>query len=187
MEHASIPTLFCVLLLGCILQIAMEKIFQAVGSMKTTMALLIVGCLINIILGIDPDLWSFRFPCHGHYRSSCCHSHRRDRILFPLCDRLLETPPYHAGQNPALSSLCMDTSIIKQIYSVGIPSTIMIVLPIHSGQHFKWLTCRIFRYLCGVFFGIYYKLQVFLHLSACQRNRSGNASGDRIQLRSQSL
>ena len=39
---------------GNLLQIAMEKIFQAVGAMKTTMVLLATGSVINIVL--DPIL-----------------------------------------------------------------------------------------------------------------------------------
>ena len=39
---------------GSLLQIAMEKIYQGIGAMKTTMILLGAGAMINIIL--DPIL-----------------------------------------------------------------------------------------------------------------------------------
>ena len=39
---------------GCLLQIALEKIFQGIGEMKITMILLATGAIINIIL--DPIL-----------------------------------------------------------------------------------------------------------------------------------
>ena len=39
---------------GSLLQIALEKIYQGIGAMKTTMVLLATGCIINIIL--DPIL-----------------------------------------------------------------------------------------------------------------------------------
>ena len=50
---------------GCLLQISMEKIFQAVGDMVTTMALLASGCIINIILDPIMIFGLLGFPALG--------------------------------------------------------------------------------------------------------------------------
>ena len=110
------------------MQIAMEKVFQSVGSMKTTMILLIVGCLINIIL--DPILifGLLGAPALGIIGAAIA------TVTGQIASFLLYILVYWKRRHTfpvkiQMSSLHMDRSIIRQIYSVGIPSSIMIVLP----------------------------------------------------------
>lgn len=147
---------------GMLLQISMEKIFQAVGSMKATMILLITGCVINIIL--DPILifGLIGFPAMGITGAAVATIagqiiafflyvivYQRNRKTFPVKIRL--------------RSLHMDRAIIRQIYSVGIPSTIMILLPSVLVSILNGLLAS-FSDLYVAVFGVYLKLQTFIYM-----------------------
>ncbi len=149
---------------GCIMQIAMEKVFQSVGSMKTTMILLIIGCLINIIL--DPILifgllWA---PALGIIGAAIA------TVTGQIASFLLYILVYWKRRHTfpvkiQMSSLHMDRSIIRQIYSVGIPSSIMIVLPSILVSILNGLLAAFSEIYVAVF-GVYYKLQTFIYLPA---------------------
>lgn len=149
---------------GSIMQIAMEKIFQSVGSMKTTMALLIVGCVINIVL--DPILifGLLGFPAMGIAGAAIA------TVAGQITAFLLYVVVYWKQRHTfpvkiQLSSLCMDASIIRQIYSVGIPSTVMIALPSILVSILNSVLAAFSEIYVAVF-GVYYKLQTFLYLPA---------------------
>ena len=45
---------------------AFEKLFQAVGNMKTTMISLMCGCITNIVLDPRSDFWLWPIPGNGN-------------------------------------------------------------------------------------------------------------------------
>ena len=80
MEYSNVVFLFSTIVTG---GITLEKIFQAVGSMKTSMVSLLCGCIVNIIricneycTGSAVDLRHRTFSTDGDRRSGACHRHR---------------------------------------------------------------------------------------------------------------
>ena len=111
---------------GALLQIAFEKIFQGIGEMKVTMYMLTAGCVINIIL--DPILifGLLGFPAMGVAGAAIA------TVIGQICAFLLyivayKRKPYAVQLH--LRDLVFDRTVIKQIYGVGIPSSIMLLLP----------------------------------------------------------
>lgn len=141
---------------------ALEKIFQSTGRMKSTMFCLATGCIINIILdplmifGIGP------FPEMGIKGAALATGigqtlpvliyfimYRRDPL--PVKFRLKYWKP--------------ELYIIKKLYSVGNAAALNIALP---SVQVSVLNGILASYSAGYVFvlGVYYKLQTFLYLSA---------------------
>ena len=111
---------------GALLQIAFEKIFQSIGKMKITMLLLIAGCVINIIL--DPILifGLLGFPALGVAGAAIA------TVIGQICAFLLYIVIYMRKSYAVhirAKYIRPDWQIIRQIYSVGIPSTVMMLMP----------------------------------------------------------
>lgn len=141
---------------------ALEKIFQSTGRMKSTMFCLATGCIINIILdplmifGIGP------LPEMGIKGAALATGigqtlpvliyfimYRRDPL--PVKFRLKYWKP--------------ELYIIKKLYSVGNAAALNIALP---SVQVSVLNGILASYSAGYVFvlGVYYKLQTFLYLSA---------------------
>lgn len=147
---------------GALLQIAFEKIFQSIGKMKITMYILIAGCVINIIL--DPILifGLLGFPALGVSGAAIA------TVIGQICAFLLYIVVYlrrpYAVRLRA-KHLKPDGKIIRQIYSVGIPSSIMMLLP----SVLISVLNRILAQLSSVYvavLGVYFKLQTFIYMPA---------------------
>ncbi len=159
LQYSNIAFSFSLIIM---LSLSFEKIFQAAGRMKTTMASLLCGCIANIIL--DP-LMIFGigfFPEMGIrgaalatgigqvltvavYLAACA--------LFPL--------PMPIGRK----SLSPDRSISQKIYAVGIPAALNLALPSLLISCLNGLLA-VYSESYVVILGIYYKLQTFLYLPA---------------------
>ncbi len=147
---------------GCLLQVTMEKIFQGIGEMKLTMYLLASGCIINIIL--DPILifGLLGFPAMGVKGAAVA------TVIGQICAFLLYIIVYRKKKlaiqiHPKY--LCFDRQIILQIYSVGIPSSIMMTLP----SVLVSILNRILSSFSSVYvavLGVYFKLQTFIYMPA---------------------
>ena len=146
------------------LQLAMEKIFQAVGSMKVTMVLLAAGCIINIIL--DPILifGLLGFPAMGITGAAVA------TVIGQIAAFLLYIVVYVKRRktfpvkiHPEF--LKFDRAVIRQIYSVGIPSTIMLMLPSVLVSILNGLLAG-FSDLYVAVLGVYNKLQTFIYMPA---------------------
>ena len=147
---------------GTIIQIAMEKIFQAVGAMKTTMFLLATGCIINIIL--DPILifGYFGFPAMGVRGAAIA------TVTGQICGFILYIIVYlkkSFGITIHPKYLIFDKSVIRQIYSVGIPSSLMMMLPSILVSVLNRILAR-FSDLYIAVLGVYFKLQTFIYMPA---------------------
>ena len=148
LNDASIYTeIVLCLSFGSLFQIAFEKIFQGIGEMKITMYLLIAGCVVNIIL--DPILifGLLGFPALGV--AGAAIAYRRNSYAVHI----------------SFKHLVFDKAIIRQIYSVGIPSTVMMLLPsILISVLNSILTAFSDVYVAVL--GVYFKLQTFIYMPA---------------------
>ena len=147
---------------GTLIQVTMEKIFQAVGAMKTTMFLLATGCIINIIL--DPIFifgW-FQIPALGVKGAAIA------TIIAQICTAILYIIVYRK-KNFAITIhpkyLKMDLTIVKSIYSVGIPSSLMMILPSILVSVLNSILKQFSDLYINVL-GIYFKLQTFIYMPA---------------------
>lgn len=144
------------------LDLAFEKIFQAVGKMKVTMFSLICGCLTNIILdpllifGIGP------FPAMGIKGAALATG------LGQVLNLIIYLVVYKVQPlQVRLRRTCLkpDFSMIKKLYSVGIPAILNLALPSLLISILNSLLA-VYSQSYVVILGIYYKLQTFLYLPA---------------------
>lgn len=147
---------------GALLQIAMEKIYQGIGAMKTTVILLGAGCVINIIL--DPILifGLLGFPAMGVRGAAIA------TVIGQISAFVLYIIVY-LRKNPGVKIhpryLHMNWNLVKKIYSVGIPSSLMMTMPsILVGGLNGILTAFSDTYVAVL--GIYFKLQTFIYMPA---------------------
>lgn len=159
LTYARIAFLFSVIIMAAM---AFEKIFQAVGCMKITMAGLSLGSVCNIILdpllifGIGP------FPEMGIAGAALATGiGQMMQVVFYLIIYFVRPIPVHLRR----SCLHFNPRMGLQLYSIGVPAVLNLALPsvlitflnsllaVHSQSYI-------------VVLGIYYKLQTFLYLSA---------------------
>ena len=163
LEPACIYTYIVVCVsFGWMFQITLEKIYQGIGEMKITMYLMASGCVINIIL--DPILifGLFGFPELGIAGAAIA------TVIGQVSATVLYVVVYFK-KNFAISlnprHLCMDKKIIGQIYNVGIPSAIMIMMPSVLVSALNRILAAISSVHIAVL-GVYYKLQTFIYMPA---------------------
>lgn len=147
---------------GALLQIALEKIFQSIGQMKITMYLLIVGCVINIIL--DPILifGLLGFPAMGTAGAAIA------TVIGQISAFLLYIAVYvrkSYAVHIRLRHLKPDIRLIGQICSVGIPSSIMMLLPSMLISVLNRILASFSEVYVAVL-GVYFKLQTFIYMPA---------------------
>ena len=147
---------------GSLLHISIEKIFQATGNMIPTMFLLGSGCIINIIL--DPILifGYFGAPALGVSGAAIA------TVIGQIASFLLYIVVYKKmdiGVTISRAHLSFDVPIIKQIYAVGIPSSIMTTLPSILISILNSLLIGFSDVYVAVL-GIYFKLQTFIYMPA---------------------
>ena len=144
------------------LSLAFEKIFQAVGRMKVTMAALLLGCVANIILdplmifGIGP------FPELGIRGAALATGIGQvlPIVLYLIVYRVRPLP-VHLRR----SALRADPEIDRKLYGVGVPAILNLALPSLLISALNALLAA-FAQSYVVILGVYYKLQTFLYLPA---------------------
>lgn len=147
---------------GSLLQIALEKIYQGIGAMKTTMVLLATGCIINIIL--DPILifGLFGVPAMGVKGAAIA------TVAGQIGAFLLYIVVY-LKKNPGVTIhpkyLKKDWKLIKRIYSVGIPSSLMLMMPSLLVGALNGILSGFSEVYVAVL-GVYFKLQTFIYMPA---------------------
>ena len=176
LNDASIYTeIVLCLSFGSLFQIAFEKIFQGIGEMKITMYLLIaqgfsrismltviIGAITNIVL--DPILifGLLGFPALGVAGAAIA------TVIGQISALLLYIIVYRRNSyavHISFKHLVFDKAIIRQIYSVGIPSTVMMLLPsILISVLNSILTAFSDVYVAVL--GVYFKLQTFIYMPA---------------------
>lgn len=139
-----------------------EKVYQAIGSMKVTMACIMCGCVANILLdpvlifGLGP------FPAMG-MEGAALATGIGQTLTLAIYLVLYATHPIRI--KISRKYLVRDRSMDIQLYSIGIPAILNLALP-------SLLVSSLNAILSGysqiyvVILGIYYKLQTFLYLPA---------------------
>ena len=145
-----------------IVDVTFEKLFQAVGNMKTTMISLMCGCITNIVL--DPVLiFGYGpFPKMGIEGAALATGIGQTLTLaIYLVVYFVRPIRVHICRQYILLSKKM---VIK-LYSIGIPATLNLALP---SLLISVLNAILAAYseVYILVLGIYYKLQTFIYLPA---------------------
>ena len=141
---------------------AFEKLFQAVGNMKTTMISLMCGCITNIVL--DPVLiFGYGpFPEMGIEGAALATGIGQALTLtIYLVVYLVRPIRVHIRRQYILPSKKM---VIK-LYSIGIPATLNLALPSLLISALNAILAA-YSEVYILVLGIYYKLQTFVYLPA---------------------
>ena len=142
--------------------VTFEKIFQAVGNMKTTMISLMCGCIINIVL--DPVLiFGYGpFPEMGIEGAALATGIGQALTLtIYLVVYFVRPIRVHIRRQYILLSKKM---VIK-LYSIGIPATLNLALPSLLISALNAILAT-YSEVYILVLGIYYKLQTFIYLPA---------------------
>ena len=144
------------------LGLSFEKIFQAVGRMKVTMAALLTGCVSNILLdpvlifGLGP------FPELGISGAALATGigQALTLLVYLAAYRLIPIPV-------RLRRDCLrpDGTLDRKLYGVGVPAILNLALPSLLISVLNGLL-SVYSQSYVVILGIYYKLQTFLYLPA---------------------
>lgn len=145
-----------------IVGITFEKLFQAVGNMKTTMISLMCGCITNIVL--DPVLiFGYGpFPKMGIEGAALATGIGQALTLaIYLVVYFVRPIPVHIRRQYFL----LNKKMVIKLYSIGIPSTLNLALP---SLLISVLNAILAAYseVYILVLGIYYKLQTFIYLPA---------------------
>lgn len=149
---------------GCIVQVCYEKIFQALGNMKITMYVLAIGAVINIILDPIFIFGYFGLPAMGITGAAVA------TVTGQISGLLIYIIYYRRNKENIpirikLKNVRFEKNILKQLYSVGIPSSIMIALPSILVSILNSILVAYSQIHVSVL-GIYFKLQTFIYLPA---------------------
>lgn len=142
--------------------IALEKIFQSVGRMKTSMFVMVAGCVTNIILdpilifGLGP------VPAMGIAGAALATGIGQSFILI-LYIWICVKKPLPVKISPGV--LKSEEKMVKKLYYVGIPATLNMALPSLLISALNGIL-SVFSQIYVVILGIYYKLQTFVYLPA---------------------
>lgn len=142
--------------------ITLEKIFQSVGRMKTTMFVMIAGCLTNIILdpilifGLGP------IPAMGIVGAALATGIGQTLSLILYIIIYIIKP---INVKLGVEFLKYKRGIIKQLYFIGIPATLNMALPSLLVSVLNSILAS-YSQIYVVVLGIYYKLQTFVYLPA---------------------
>ena len=145
-----------------IVGITFEKLFQAVGNMKTTMISLMCGCITNIVL--DPVLiFGYGpFPKMGIEGAALATGIGQALTLaIYLVVYFVRPIPVHIRRQYFL----LNKKMVIKLYSIGIPATLNLALP---SLLISVLNAILAAYseVYILVLGIYYKLQTFIYLPA---------------------
>ena len=142
--------------------LAFEKMFQAVGRMKVTMAALIFGCVCNIIL--DPILIFGLGPVPALGIAGAALATGIGQLL-SLCVYLFVYARTELPIRLRRSCLHPDAALDGRLYAIGVPAILNLALPSLLVTFLNSLLAG-FSQSYVVVLGIYYKLQTFLYLPA---------------------
>ena len=137
-----------------IVGVTFEKLFQAVGNMKTTMISLMCGCITNIVL--DPVLiFGYGpFPEMGIEGAALT-------LAIYLVIYFVRPIRVHIRKQYILLSKKM----VIRLYSIGIPATLNLALPSLLISALNAILAA-YSEVYILVLGIYYKLQTFIYLPA---------------------
>lgn len=159
LEYSRTAFLFSIVISA---EMAWEKIFQAVGRMKTCMFSLCAGCIANIVL--DPVL-IFGFgpiPAMGIMGAALATGIAQTLILaLYILVYVRSTINVKVGKE----FLKYERGMLKQLYLIGIPAALNLALPSLLVSALNGILAA-YSQVYVVVLGIYYKLQTFVYLTA---------------------
>lgn len=142
--------------------LAFEKLFQAVGRMKTTMVALIAGCVCNLLLDPLMIFGGAPFPRMGIAGAALATGIGQvTSLLIYLAAYFYDKPSVQLTRKAAAAAPKLD----KRLYSIGIPAILNLALPSLLVTFLNGLLAA-YAQSYVVVLGIYYKLQTFLYLPA---------------------
>ncbi len=144
------------------LGVGFEKVFQAVGRMKVTMASLMAGCVANIIL--DPVLifgWG-PFPEMG-IEGAALATGIGQTLSFVIYVAVYLAKPIGVRIVPRLFK--PEIRMAARLYFVGVPAVLNLALPSVLISALNAILAA-YSETYVLVLGIYYKLQTFLYLPA---------------------
>ena len=158
-HYARIAFAFGVIIM---LGLAFEKIFQAVGSMKTTMVSLLCGCIANIVLdpvlifGLGP------FPAMG-IEGAALATGIGQTITLAIYLAVYRLRPIRVriGRQYLAAARGLD----GRLYAIGVPAVLNLALPSLLISALNAILAA-YSQIYVVVLGVYYKLQTFLYLPA---------------------
>ncbi|MCD7918728.1 MAG: MATE family efflux transporter [Clostridiales bacterium] len=158
-QYATIAFSFSLIIM---LNLFFEKVLQAVGRMKTTMAALMCGFASNIIL--DPLLiWGVGiFPRMGVAGAALATGIGQ---LLTLAVYLAVYATQKLSVQVGREFLVLDRNTLKKLYAVGIPAILNQALPSLLISALNGILAA-YSQAYVVVLGVYYKLQTFLYLPA---------------------
>lgn len=146
---------------GSIIHITIEKMFQATGNMMIPMFLQAIGAIVNIIL--DPILI---FGINGYLQLGVAGAAIATIIgQMTACILAIILFIKTSQLKVSLKHFKPNLNIIKNIYSIAIPSGVMTSLPSVLVALLNSLLATVSQSAIA-FFGIYFKLQSFIYMPA---------------------
>lgn len=147
---------------GLLFHLIVEKLFQATGNMLYPMFLQIFGAVLNIVL--DPILiFGLGFiPALGIKGAAIATVFSQiltaflSYLIFRLKNKEIDL---------SMKNFKLDKYLVRKIYSIAIPSSLMCALPSLLVAILNLVLVEINEIGVAVF-GLYYKLQTFVHLPA---------------------
>lgn len=147
---------------GQLFHIYIEKLFQAVGNVVMPMIMQIVGAVVNIIL--DPILifGYFGFPAMGVKGAAIA------TIIGQISACVISVILFmksHTGIQISFKDFKWNNGIVKNIYSIAIPSSLLSAMPSLLVTVLNSILASISQTAVAVF-GLYYKVQNFVYMPA---------------------
>ncbi len=145
---------------GSMLHINIEKMFQASGKMLIPMVLQGVGAIVNIIL--DPILIFGKFGMHALGIKGAAIA----TIIGQMCSFILALILFIKTEKDihiSIKKYSLNVSLVKKIYSIAVPSAIMMSLPSILVSLLNGILGSISQTAVAVF-GLYYKIQTFVYM-----------------------
>lgn len=142
--------------------VTFEKLYQAIGKMVLTMAAMLSGCIVNILLdpimifGLGP------VPAMGIKGAAWATGIGQTVTLLIFIAAYVKVPVTVTLQRKYLKP---EKSICLKFYAIGIPATLNMALPSLLVSVLNGILAG-FSQSYVVVLGIYYKLQSFLYLPA---------------------
>lgn len=147
---------------GNLFHIYFEKMFQATGNMLVPMVLMLIGALTNIVL--DPILifGLFGFPEMGVAGAAAA------TVIAQFVSCILSVAWFFLRPQPirlSLRGFRPDGGMIRRIYAIGIPSSVMMALPSVLVGLLNAILTPLSEAAVAMF-GVYFKLQTFVYMPA---------------------
>lgn len=157
-EYSNIAFLFAI---SVNVGIGLEKIYQSLGRMKTSMIVLIVGCVTNIVL--DPILIFGLGPIPAMGIAGAALATGIGQSMLVVLYAIL----YTRDPLPVKISLkgLNKEKVIGKLYYIGVPATLNMALPSLLISALNGILSA-YSQIYVVILGIYYKLQTFVYMPA---------------------